>query len=157
MQTPGLDIFSLGCVWFFVLSHGRHPFGSGTLIEANILNQKCRLASAEVETNTTKYLPMIQSMLSNDPKIRPNCKHVLDFMLQMGKDSLKIDYNLMRLQTGKVISAISAICFLDCRQIHYSVCLKAYIIVALAQLNLIWRKIAFKAGSLGVSSVLSVK
>ena len=42
-QTCAVDIFSAGCVFYFVLSGGRHPFGDSLRRQANILNGDYRL------------------------------------------------------------------------------------------------------------------
>lgn len=36
-QTTSVDIFSLGCVFYYVLSKGKHPFGDNLKRQANIL------------------------------------------------------------------------------------------------------------------------
>lgn len=38
-----MDIFSLGCVFYFLLSKGKHPFGERIEREANIINGKYSL------------------------------------------------------------------------------------------------------------------
>ena len=37
--TYGVDIFSLGCVYYYVLSNGKHPFGNQLTRQANILSK----------------------------------------------------------------------------------------------------------------------
>ena len=36
MQTFAVDIFSMGCVVYYVLTGGKHPFGSSLRRQANI-------------------------------------------------------------------------------------------------------------------------
>lgn len=36
--TKAIDIFSLGCVYYYVLTYGQHPFGDSIRRQANILN-----------------------------------------------------------------------------------------------------------------------
>ena len=38
-----IDIFALGCIFYYVLTKGRHPFGQPFEREANILANKLRL------------------------------------------------------------------------------------------------------------------
>lgn len=38
LQTTSVDIFSLGCVFYYVLSNGGHPFGDPVKRQANILS-----------------------------------------------------------------------------------------------------------------------
>lgn len=37
-QSFPVDIFSMGCIFFYVLSKGVHPFGANLHRQANILN-----------------------------------------------------------------------------------------------------------------------
>lgn len=37
-QTYGVDLFSAGCVFYYVISKGRHPFGDSLHRQANIMN-----------------------------------------------------------------------------------------------------------------------
>lgn len=37
MQTCAVDIFSAGCVFYYVVSQGSHPFGKSLQRQANIL------------------------------------------------------------------------------------------------------------------------
>jgi len=40
--TCSVDIFSLGCVFYYVLTEGSHPFGDALRRQANILNGNYR-------------------------------------------------------------------------------------------------------------------
>jgi len=37
-QTCAVDIFSLGCVFYYVLSKGNHPFGDALRRQGNIIS-----------------------------------------------------------------------------------------------------------------------
>lgn len=37
-QMCAVDIFSLGCVFYYVISGGKHPFGDSLRRQANILS-----------------------------------------------------------------------------------------------------------------------
>lgn len=37
LQTHTVDIFSAGCVFYYVISEGNHPFGKSLQRQANIL------------------------------------------------------------------------------------------------------------------------
>lgn len=75
--TRSIDIFSLGCVFYFVLSSGDHPFGDRMSREINILHQHYNidrldtLADAGVEAKD-----LIASMINGDPKLRPDTAKV---------------------------------------------------------------------------------
>ncbi len=47
-KTLKVDIFSLGCVFYYILSLGEHPFGKRYEREKNIMSQKYSLNSLEM-------------------------------------------------------------------------------------------------------------
>ena len=69
--TRSIDIFSLGCIFYFVLTMGDHPFGSRYEREVNILNDKISLDGLSVMTeNVYEAQQLIRSMCSGDPHQR---------------------------------------------------------------------------------------
>ena len=44
--TKAIDIFSLGCVFFYVMTGGGHPFGDRYMREANIITGEYDLSRA---------------------------------------------------------------------------------------------------------------
>ncbi|KAJ5874389.1 uncharacterized protein N7529_002819 [Penicillium soppii] len=78
--TRAIDIFSLGCVFYYVLTHGSHPFDKNGkfMREANIvkgqfdLQELNRLGDYAFEAKD-----LIRSMLSLDPRQRPDASAVL--------------------------------------------------------------------------------
>jgi serine/threonine-protein kinase/endoribonuclease IRE1 len=50
-----VDIFSLGCVFYFILSKGEHPFGKRYEREKNILNQKHSLNMLDYDLVQERY------------------------------------------------------------------------------------------------------
>ena len=42
-QTCSVDIFSAGCVFYYVLSGGKHPFGDSLRRQSNIMNDEYKL------------------------------------------------------------------------------------------------------------------
>lgn len=50
-QTSAVDIFSAGCLFYYVLSGGSHPFGQSLYRQANILSGTPCLAHLEEETH----------------------------------------------------------------------------------------------------------
>lgn len=62
-----LDLFSTGCIFYYILTHGEHPFGSRYEREVNILNDKMsldRLDGLGEESHEAQHL--ISSMVAGD-------------------------------------------------------------------------------------------
>lgn len=88
--TKAVDVFSLGCVFYYVLSGGTHPFGEPHLRQANIMsNQEPQLE--ESENVSLEALDLIKQMLSNDPKLRPTTQQVLEHPL-FWPDQQRLDF-----------------------------------------------------------------
>ncbi|PSN49742.1 Serine/threonine-protein kinase/endoribonuclease IRE1 [Blattella germanica] len=68
--TCSVDIFSLGCVFYYVLSNGKHPFGDPLRRQANIISGDFRLSDLEGEENFLHKL-LIEQMISYEPMERP--------------------------------------------------------------------------------------
>ncbi|XP_028776744.1 serine/threonine-protein kinase/endoribonuclease IRE1a [Neltuma alba] len=73
-QTRAVDLFSLGCVLFFCITKGKHPFGERLERDFNIVKDKKNLAPVE-------FIPeaedLISSLLNRNPKSRPKAIEVL--------------------------------------------------------------------------------
>lgn len=55
-QTCAVDIFSVGCVFYYVLTKGKHPFGDSLRRQANILSGDHSLDSLPMTgTDLVKY------------------------------------------------------------------------------------------------------
>lgn len=52
LQTCGVDIFSAGCIFYYVLSHGQHPFGHSFHRQANILVGAYQLPRLQQDTHS---------------------------------------------------------------------------------------------------------
>ncbi|KAG9236259.1 hypothetical protein BJ875DRAFT_372469 [Amylocarpus encephaloides] len=78
--TRAIDIFSLGLVFFYVLTKGSHPFDCGDryMREVNIRKAKYDLSKLSVLGN---YEPeaeeLISSMLAPEPRQRPGARQVM--------------------------------------------------------------------------------
>ncbi|RVE44453.1 hypothetical protein evm_010857 [Chilo suppressalis] len=89
--TTSVDIFSLGCVFYYVLSKGHHPFGDVLRRQANILtgdydlNQLDKVLPEE-EVLVTKIL--IRAMISARPQARPPCETVLKYPMFWGSQTI---------------------------------------------------------------------
>ena len=49
VQTCAVDLFSIGCVFYYVLSGGKHPFGESLRRQANIMNGEYNLDKVDNE------------------------------------------------------------------------------------------------------------
>jgi len=73
--TKAIDIFSAGCVFFYVLTNGQHPFGERYYREANIINNKYNLNS-EFDINI-EAKDLIEHMIQADYRKRPSAKAIM--------------------------------------------------------------------------------
>lgn len=64
--TCAVDIFSLGCVFYYVLSDGKHPFGDPLRRQANILCKKCFVSTY----SKIRFLFCINNILDSDIQIK---------------------------------------------------------------------------------------
>lgn len=62
LQTCAVDIFSAGCIFYYVVSGGQHPFGDSLRRQANILSGSYQLSclqdEAHGETLPHKHIPV---------------------------------------------------------------------------------------------------
>ncbi|CAG9584465.1 unnamed protein product [Danaus chrysippus] len=82
--TTSVDMFSLGCVFYFVLSRGLHPFGDVLRRQANILTGDYNLDHLDKVLPSEQVLlskMLIRCMISVRPSRRPPCDSVLKFPL----------------------------------------------------------------------------
>ncbi|XP_068087142.1 serine/threonine-protein kinase/endoribonuclease IRE1 [Anabrus simplex] len=68
--TCSVDIFSLGCVFYYVLSNGKHPFGDSLRRQANILSGESWLPDLEGEEKALQRT-LIELMISSEAIERP--------------------------------------------------------------------------------------
>jgi serine/threonine-protein kinase/endoribonuclease IRE1 len=74
--TCAVDVFSLGCVYYFVLTNGSHPFGESFRRQANILTGEYDLSKLSDEKwSTSKAL--IEKMISVEHTHRPTTLAIL--------------------------------------------------------------------------------
>lgn len=66
-QTRAVDLFSLGCVLFFCITGGRHPFGDSLERDVNIVNNKMNLLLVD---NIPEVVDLICRLLNPNPGLR---------------------------------------------------------------------------------------
>lgn len=81
-QTTSVDIFSLGCVYYYVLSNGHHLFGEPLKRQANILSRDYDLSklsrSNKMKPHESVLAPqLIEDMIKHDPSERPTTHDIL--------------------------------------------------------------------------------
>ncbi|KAF2454842.1 hypothetical protein BDY21DRAFT_365867 [Lineolata rhizophorae] len=78
-----VDIFSLGCVFFYVLTNGNHPFddneGWMQIRELNIKKDRKNLAKLRDlgDSDVEEPMHLLSAMLSNQPQLRPTAAQVM--------------------------------------------------------------------------------
>ncbi|XP_069785910.1 serine/threonine-protein kinase/endoribonuclease IRE1 isoform X2 [Narcine bancroftii] len=76
--TCAVDIFSAGCVFYYVISEGSHPFGKALQRQANILLGVSNLQHLKPDIHDDIIArDLIQGMTNMDPQRRPSAKCVL--------------------------------------------------------------------------------
>ncbi|KAG5520068.1 hypothetical protein PMAC_001144 [Pneumocystis sp. 'macacae'] len=73
-----IDIFSMGCVFYYVLTKGMHPFGEYYLREGNIVKGTANYSHLDFLGNESFLAKdLISKMLSLDPSMRPDANFVV--------------------------------------------------------------------------------
>uniref|UniRef100_A0A8C2DRP6 Serine/threonine-protein kinase/endoribonuclease IRE1 n=1 Tax=Cyprinus carpio TaxID=7962 RepID=A0A8C2DRP6_CYPCA len=75
--TCMVDIFSAGCVFYYVVSEGHHPFGKSLQRQANILLGAYALEYLDAHRHDIVARNLIEQMLSMEPEKRPSADRVL--------------------------------------------------------------------------------
>lgn len=77
--TKAIDIFSLGCVFFYILTNGSHPFGDRYLREGNIIKGEYDLSLLIQRCPNDKYesVDLISKLIDANPANRPNASVIM--------------------------------------------------------------------------------
>eukprot|EP01132_Coremiostelium_polycephalum_P004621 gene4621-5772_t len=76
-KTKSVDIFSLGCLFYFLYTGGAHPFGRERLLRvSNIINHKVDVDALKSEEHFVIH-DLITWMIQQQESDRPNIKQVL--------------------------------------------------------------------------------
>lgn len=73
-MTKSVDIFSLGCIFYFILTKGKHPFGSYAMRQGNILQGKRNLSGLGGDMIS---IDLISRMTAQKPEERPTPEEIL--------------------------------------------------------------------------------
>lgn len=76
LKSKTIDIFSLGCVFYYVLTKGKHPYGEQISRQSNIFENRANLDDLKEEEKLVQY-NLVEKMLSHNPKERPIIETVL--------------------------------------------------------------------------------
>ncbi|ODV77525.1 kinase-like protein [Suhomyces tanzawaensis NRRL Y-17324] len=81
--TKAIDIFSLGCVFYYILTGGLHPFGDRYLREGNIIKGEYDLSLLNSFCPNDKFesTHLISSMIHANPSMRPSTSMILNHPL----------------------------------------------------------------------------
>lgn len=75
--TKAIDIFSLGCVFFYILTGGNHPFGDRYLREGNIIRGEYDVSLLNRYNDAEELKHLIGLMIDHNPKTRPSTEMIL--------------------------------------------------------------------------------
>ncbi len=76
--TRAVDVFALGCLAYYVLSNGDHPFGSRFEREMNIIRKRIDIARLDgLGEEGHEAQDLVLKMISHDPRQRPSAAEVL--------------------------------------------------------------------------------
>nr|GLL37124.1 serine/threonine-protein kinase/endoribonuclease IRE1a-like [Ipomoea trifida] len=77
-QTRAVDLFSLGCVLFFCITGGKHPYGDSFERDVNIVNDRKDLFLIE---NIPEATDLISQLLHPNPVSRPTAMEIINHPL----------------------------------------------------------------------------
>ncbi|KAG5529970.1 hypothetical protein RHGRI_030366 [Rhododendron griersonianum] len=73
-QTRAIDVFSVGCVLFYCITRGKHPFGGPLERYMNIVNGKVKLFLVK---HIPEAVDLFDHLLDQKAKLRPKASEVL--------------------------------------------------------------------------------
>ncbi|KAL7015844.1 hypothetical protein ACKWTF_016695 [Chironomus riparius] len=87
--TKAADIFSLGCVFFFTFSNGKHPFGDSYNRQANVIANKFDLSILSDNDYSNIFAKeLITDMINANPQDRPISDAILRHPIFWGEGKL---------------------------------------------------------------------
>uniref|UniRef100_A0A8C7Z4L0 non-specific serine/threonine protein kinase n=1 Tax=Oryzias sinensis TaxID=183150 RepID=A0A8C7Z4L0_9TELE len=96
--TAAVDVFSAGCVFYYVVSRGQHPFGDALRRQINILSGEYSLSHFKEESNDDIIArDLIEQMIGANAETRPSTECVLKHPFFWSREK-----QLLFFQVGKV-------------------------------------------------------
>ena len=75
--NKSVDIFALGCLYFYILTNGGHPYGDRFEREANVIKDKKDFSLLTSTEESTESQDLITRMLQRQPSQRPDTETCL--------------------------------------------------------------------------------
>ncbi|EGV60443.1 kinase-like protein [Yamadazyma tenuis ATCC 10573] len=75
--TKAIDIFSLGCIFFYIMTKGNHPFGDRYMRDGNIVKGIYSLSLLDDCKDRYESKHLIASMIDQNPDKRPNTRDIM--------------------------------------------------------------------------------
>jgi serine/threonine protein kinase len=85
-QSYAVDVFSLGCVYYYVLTTGDHPFGEPLKRQSSIVNGEHNLE--KLKSDPQGVYELINLMVSSDANMRPPLSDVLSHPIFWSKEKI---------------------------------------------------------------------
>ena len=77
-MNQAIDVFSTGCVLYYILSQGKHPFGESFERENNIISNTFSLAALD---SNPEAQDLIKRMIEKSPNKRPSMSSITNHLL----------------------------------------------------------------------------
>ncbi len=109
-RTTAVDIFSLGCVFYYVLANGRHPFGpidnleqcQQTICQSTEQPKLTKLQELGQSFTTVLAKSLINSMLERDFRKRPKVMSVVEHPMFWNEEKIsKFYHNIGKMSVDK--------------------------------------------------------
>ncbi|ODM87523.1 Serine/threonine-protein kinase/endoribonuclease IRE1 [Orchesella cincta] len=129
--TFASDQFALGCLYYYVITDGKHPFGDAVSRAGNILSGRCMIDPEAVSHGCVQILIFIDLMLFKDPKARPSCSALLSCPLFWLTDRRHMFLQEMLASDIEILKEAVGIPFSD-EALQFKSCLKRSTIITVS-------------------------
>lgn len=76
-QNELSDVFSMGCIFYFIYTKGDHPFRTVVQCGANIL-----CSTHSLKDRDTTLISLVSDMIQLQNPMRPSLRHIADILAQ---------------------------------------------------------------------------